>query len=328
MYPNTNLQPGQTGAEVKKLQDFLVSQGLMTPQQVATGPGIYGPQTTAAVKAWQQQNGVDNTSGPGYWGPKSIAAASGTGKTDPNQPYSDQEYTDAVGNHPIIQKYTSQGNSPADLEYAASSGDLSGIKNEFGQPFSLEQQQEALKQATEDTSAFYEAQKTKETADTQAALAQKQADYQNYLATSKTNFEGDKTNLDQNAANSGVLFSGGRAQKEQALQNKYSQDQAYQQGNVGRDIASTAQDYQYKYGTQPATNLSQYYNLGGNSYNANVAQNGVSSNGLSSMYNPSSYNLGSGSRIKEQAIDANKRAAGLLWNKGNKLLSTGYSNQY
>lgn len=78
MYPTTNLQPGATGSEVKKLQDYLVSLGLMTQAQVNTGYGIYGPQTTAAVKTLQQQLGVDNSTGPGYWGPRTIAAVTGT----------------------------------------------------------------------------------------------------------------------------------------------------------------------------------------------------------------------------------------------------------
>ena len=36
-YPTISLQPGATGKEVKKLQDYLVSQGYMTQEQVATG---------------------------------------------------------------------------------------------------------------------------------------------------------------------------------------------------------------------------------------------------------------------------------------------------
>ncbi len=51
--PTTNLQPGDTGASVKQLQDYLVSKGLMTQAQVDTGYGTYGPQTTAAVAALQ-----------------------------------------------------------------------------------------------------------------------------------------------------------------------------------------------------------------------------------------------------------------------------------
>lgn len=77
--PSTALQPGATGPAVKQLQDYLVSQGLMTPEQVATGSGTYGPQTTAAVKALQTKLGIDNSSGPGYFGPKTIAAIQGGG---------------------------------------------------------------------------------------------------------------------------------------------------------------------------------------------------------------------------------------------------------
>lgn len=72
--PTTALQPGARGDAVKQLQDFLVAAGFMTAEQVATGPGIYGPQTTAAVRALQESLGVDNSSGPGYFGPKTIAA--------------------------------------------------------------------------------------------------------------------------------------------------------------------------------------------------------------------------------------------------------------
>lgn len=72
-YPTVALQPGATGAAVKQLQDYLVSQGYMTQAQVNTGYGTYGPQTTAAVLALQQKLGVDNSTGPGYWGPRTLA---------------------------------------------------------------------------------------------------------------------------------------------------------------------------------------------------------------------------------------------------------------
>lgn len=331
MYPNTNLKPGQTGAEVKKLQDFLVSQGLMTPQQVATGPGVYGPQTTAAVQKYQEQLGVDNTSGPGYWGPRTIAAASGAGAskgsgTVAGQPYSEADYAKAVANHPIVQKYTQAGNTPESIQNAADTGDFSNLVNEYGQPFSIEQQQEALKKAQEDNAAYYDALKQKETTDTETALAQKQADYQDYLLKSGQQFEADKATADQSAANQGVLFSGSRVQKEKNLQRAYEQDQASKLGSYGRDVANTAQDYQYKYGNDAANSLSKYYQAGGNTYNPNVASGGVGSSGLSSIYNPSSSNY-TGTRIGEQAATANQRAAKLLTNKANKLLSTGYSNQ-
>jgi len=72
-YPTVSLQPGMTGPEVKKLQDYLVSLGYMTPEEVATGPGIYGPKTTAAVAKLQAALGVDTGGYAGYWGPKTLA---------------------------------------------------------------------------------------------------------------------------------------------------------------------------------------------------------------------------------------------------------------
>ena len=72
--PQTNLQPGATGDEVKKLQDFLVKEGLMTQAQVNTGYGTYGPQTTAAVKALQEKYGLDAGANAGYFGPQTRSA--------------------------------------------------------------------------------------------------------------------------------------------------------------------------------------------------------------------------------------------------------------
>lgn len=97
MYPTTQLQPGSTGSEVIKLQTYLVSQGLLTQAQMNTGPGIYGPATTAAVKALQQRLGVDNSSGPGYWGPKTIAAV-GTKTTTPPESTTQGTPSDAAKN--------------------------------------------------------------------------------------------------------------------------------------------------------------------------------------------------------------------------------------
>ena len=72
--PTTILEPGATGNEVQKLQDFLVSQNYLTSEQVATGPGIYGPQTKAAVTKLQKDFNVDTAGYEGYFGPKTIEA--------------------------------------------------------------------------------------------------------------------------------------------------------------------------------------------------------------------------------------------------------------
>lgn len=329
MYPTVNLQPGQSGPEVAQLQQFLKSQGLLSDADIATGPGIYGPRTTAAVQQWQQQNGVDNSSGPGYWGPRSIAVASGQGGGGggETQESVDQQYREAAAKNPQISALMQGGSSIDEIFNSLQSGDLSGITDSQGMPFSPADQQKALAKAQADTKLYYDALKQKETADTEAALAKKQADFQDYLLRSGQQFEEDKMRADQSAADRGVLFSGSRVQREQKLQRAYEQDQATQLRNMQSAIGSTARDFQYQYGNEAAKGLSQYYNLGQNVYNPNVARGGVTSGGLSSVYNPSQYDF-QGRRVAEQSAATQQRAAGLLWNQGNKLLATGYQNKY
>jgi hypothetical protein len=228
--------------------------------------------------------------------------------------------------NPVIKAFLDQGNTLDSLMNAVTTGNFTNVKSAYGQPFTLEEQQKAMAQAETDTKAYYDALQQKETQDTEAQLKQSQLDYQNYLATQATNFQKDKTTLDQTAANQGVLFSGGRAQKEQNLQNTYAQDQAYKQASVGGDIGNVARDYQYKYGNDAAGGLSQYYNLGSQGYNPRVATGGVTPGGLSSVYSTGASNF-AGTRRAEKEKSKVDIATGLLKNKGNKLLGTSYLNQ-
>jgi peptidoglycan hydrolase-like protein with peptidoglycan-binding domain len=63
-----NLQPGDTGASVTQLQNWLISQGY----NIADGAtGNYGPETQAAVSAWQKANNINTNGNDGYFGPAS-----------------------------------------------------------------------------------------------------------------------------------------------------------------------------------------------------------------------------------------------------------------
>ncbi len=245
-----------------------------------------------------------------------------TANTQPkNQAELDAQYAAAAIAHPAFT-----GNSASDIAYATSTGDYSKLLNSNGQPFSSADQAAALSEATSAVSPYYQAEQTKETADTEATLQAKQAAYQKYLDDQATQFQSDKTGQDQTAANNGVLFSGARVQKLQQLGDAYTKNNAYQKNAYGADIASTARDFGYKYGDTAAGGLSKYYNLGGNTYNPNVATGGVGSSGLSTIYNA---NQGfQGTEINAAKTEAQKRAALLLGNKGNKLVGTGYTNQY
>ncbi len=244
-----------------------------------------------------------------------------TGQSGKTQAQVDAEYAAAAAAHPALK-----GNTPEAIAYATSTGDYSGLVNAQGKPFSSSQQSAAVDQATADLSPYYKAEQQKETADTEATLASKQAAYQNYLADQQTKFQADKTTQDQTAANQGVLFSGGRVQRLKQLGDTYASNDAYKRTAAGADIGQTARDFGYKYGDTAANGLSSYYNLGGNTYNPNVATGGVGSSGLSSVYNA---NQGfQGTQVNVAKAAAQKRAAGLLANQGNKLTAGGYANQF
>jgi peptidoglycan hydrolase-like protein with peptidoglycan-binding domain len=59
--PTSQLRRGQTGPEVRQLQEALVAQGYLTQEQLNTGPGTYGPRTEGAVKQLQARNGLPAT---------------------------------------------------------------------------------------------------------------------------------------------------------------------------------------------------------------------------------------------------------------------------
>lgn len=239
----------------------------------------------------------------------------------------DKKYAEAAAANPAIATLAKGGSTLEEIINGLSTGDISGLLDWQGKPFSVEDQQAALAQGMEDNRLYYEAMQAKDQADAESAMAKKQADYQDYLIQSGQQFQADKDTADQNAAEQGVLFSGSRVQKEKNLARAYAQDQATNQRNFATSIGDTARDFQYKYGNAAATGLNKYYNLGSNTYDASKAQGGVASAGLSAIYNPSSYNF-QGTKNTERQANANTRAAGYLWNKGNKLLATGYTNQY
>lgn len=67
------MQRGSTGAGVRALQERLVKAGFLKAADLATGPGVYGPRTEAAVRKLQQAVGLPVT---GVAGPSTHAALS------------------------------------------------------------------------------------------------------------------------------------------------------------------------------------------------------------------------------------------------------------
>lgn len=67
----TPLQAGSTGPAVVALQRKLLAKGYLTAAALATGPGVYGPRTQAAVRAFQKAYGLPAT---GVAGAHTLAA--------------------------------------------------------------------------------------------------------------------------------------------------------------------------------------------------------------------------------------------------------------
>ncbi len=113
-----NLFRGSRGSDVTQLQQFLISQKLLTPDSAT---GFFGAMTEVAVKQWQSKNGIassgtPNTTGYGAVGPRARAAIAnkcGTTlppitplvPTTPTTPYVPPITTIAT---PIIQTYSWQ----------------------------------------------------------------------------------------------------------------------------------------------------------------------------------------------------------------------------
>lgn len=346
---NSTLSRGSTGDQVKALQQYLIGLGYSNVK----ADGVFGPVTEAAVQQFQLDNGLK---GDGVFGPISKQKAVLLGSTEnrngdpgsgkaPNDPSNlfntetgeinenfiprTQKELDAFYNITTLSHPVFAGNSPDALEYAALSGDFSGLMDPQGKPFSDEFQKEAMKNAEKALKPGFEAEKRFDTADIESKLKGETDAYGDFLNAEKIGFEQDKAALDQDAAEKGVLFSGGRKEREKSLQSIYEMNQEAKRRAVGENIGSIARDYQYTYGDEAskAPSLSRYYQLGGNTFNSNVARGGVTPGSIASVYGNNNFDF-QGTKVNANKSAASIRAANLLANRGNKLLGTGYKNQF
>ncbi|MHB8876517.1 MAG: peptidoglycan-binding protein [Myxococcaceae bacterium] len=58
---SAGLRRGVTGPSVREVQRKLVTLGYLSPEAMATGPGVFGPRTERAVKAFQGDHGIRQT---------------------------------------------------------------------------------------------------------------------------------------------------------------------------------------------------------------------------------------------------------------------------
>lgn len=234
----------------------------------------------------------------------------------------------SLAGNPMLSGLTAQ-NSPEAIVNAYNTGNWGGVLDVTGAPFSEEEQRLAVEKANAALAPGFEAQQRYDEQNLARSLEDKTRAFGEYVDKSATDFEADKEALDLDAANKGVLFSGSRIQKEKNLKNLYETDQASKRANVGSDISKLTGDYQYKYGDESVQKptLSQYYQLGGNTYNPKVARGGVTPSGLSTIYSGAGKNF-QGTEVNKNKAAVQTRAASLLANKANKIVPYGYQNQF
>lgn len=293
----STLTLGSTGEQVKALQEYL--RGMEGAGSLIKVDGFFGPGTEAAVKRYQKDNELVID---GKWGPKSLARAKDTGGSErmtgvPGSAAArDKEFYMNIQRE-LNEKFGAGlvvdgiwGPKSRVAKEKALAGEVTRIdsqtkQTETGTEYNQQEWDEALKKNLADISPSYAETQKMATADLASSVAQKQDDYNEYLRTQGLDFQRQKTELDQSAADRGVLFSGGRVQKESQLQSGFEDAQGYRQRTLERGIGSLSRGFEEKFGTAATQGLSSYYQPGRNTYNPNVATGGVGrTGGLSSAY--------------------------------------------
>ena len=88
-----NLQPGDSGDNVKTLQAYLIGMGYPIADGIT---GYFGPQTQAALTQFQTANGIETAGNPGYFGPRTKTFLS-SGVPPTSAPDTTQQPTSGTG---------------------------------------------------------------------------------------------------------------------------------------------------------------------------------------------------------------------------------------
>lgn len=330
--PTTNLQPGSTGPAVTQLQQYLLSKGLLTQADINTGPGIYGPKTTAAVQKLQQQLGVDNSSGVGYWGPRTIQAiqsqsgtstgnGSSTTTSSNSAPSVPDLYASLVSSNPFL---SDQLNDPTKkAQFDALPDDLKGIylqtasslgkAVESGKVVNPNIQltpadnQKLLDQATSELDPYYQEQLGFLKSDFQTSIGRLMQDYNTGVGRAQDTFKQTLDTNSENAAENGTTYSSTRNQQEGRtvqLQNNALNDALT---SAQRNAQDAETNYERTAGSDAVRSLGGIPNL--TNYTANNTGSFLAT-GSADAYTP----LGTstiGSLNKDRTVDINNRQSQL-----------------
>jgi len=258
--PTVNLQPGQTGPEVQKLQQFLVSQGFMTQAQMNTGPGTYGPQTKAAVASFQQSRGIDTAGNPGFWGPRTIASLqtqqqplqTGTQQPLVNDIFNNSKNAELINSLSSTDRVLFEQASKS-LEKAIEGGKVVNPNIEIS-PAQLKQ---FYSQAETELDPFYKEQFATLKGDLDLSLARMNEDYTKSIQRAEDPFKQALAQQAEAEAGQGTAFSSERNRREAT--NILGQNQAL--GDAFEGVQRSGQDLLRGFEGQVGTDKARQINL-------------------------------------------------------------------
>lgn len=261
--PNVNLSPGSADmASVKKLQDYLVSLGLLDKAALtganSRGYGVYGPKTTAAVAALQKKLGVDTSKGGiGNFGPMTLKAVSQSAPT-----------STTTGTSPAT-KIQPPSPTPANQEGTYNFGD--------GEYLTQDEMDALVDANYKEQTPFYQAQQNYDLANYGTTENSITDAYDLSRRDYEARAQEDLDALNDNEGKSGTWASSERLKRRNSLQDKYNRsfsslynqnvdnlyktrlDRAYQYGDSQVGANNPLQQYGTSFGDTQATTS----NLGG-----------------------------------------------------------------
>lgn len=309
--PNINLQPGSTDkAAVKQLQQYLVSQGYMTQEQMDTGPGIYGPQTKSAVGKLQKTLNLPVPQGQeGFFGPLTRGAVQNNVAENNNASTGSGTDIGSSAGSSAPQSY-STGDPTQDallqeLQNFIKAQQDAGLKINEALNFDQATIDKFLETAKKQINPYFQNQIDTIKQDVLRAAPQILQNYESDVADRESKFQSSLDNSRENMADRGLAFSGQRAKGELGMEAAQNRDLASLTQGYGNKLYDLGRGAEEKIG---ASNVN--YDLGAlRNYKATLGgAGGFTLGDTVSPYTKGGYGTGSLEYDREAQIQNRKQA--------------------
>lgn len=281
----SNLGPGSSGDDVKKLQSWLKAQGYFPQGQDSTG--YYGDITKNAVAAWQKANNIETQGNSGYFGPisRNFITTSSTTVNASGQPTPIQSNTPQGGGTPqgtgtpaLPQTTTDalhflgwtddqiKNASPSDAQNWAMIGEYlqkqTTLQGQVGE-INAQKLNDAYTAATKDPTIAgkYSDIQSVDQYNFQQQLTSMQSSTDVASAQQKIQMENDKKALAEQAAQAGQAYSGFREQAKGQLATTQQGIITSSRQQLQENLNNLATQYKQKYGTSGNYGISSFSSL-------------------------------------------------------------------